>query len=248
MKKITPHSHDKFFKGTFSELAMVSEFLQAFLPAEVLAKIDLNTLVLESTNYVDEQLSVYYSDLVWNVSYRKSKIKVAFLFEHKTAPSHAIHRQLLRYILQMLDLEAENNRLEKRKDKRSTLIIPIVVYQSKKKWLKRPFSDSFKGVYKELMRYLPLFDYIRVDTSEEAEKLLQEKNFLRKYIAFKTMRHVAQDLLQDYKNVLDLLRDVFGSEETPESLDETFNKRTLSYIFSNTDISAKEIWCDGARV
>ena len=243
MQKVTPHRHDRFFKGTFSDLATTSEFLQAFLPAEVLKKIDLDTLVLESTNYVDEQLSVYYSDLVWNVSYRKSTVKIAFLFEHKTVPSYDIYRQLLRYILQMLDIQAEDNRLAKRKDKRYTPIIPIVVYQSKKKWLKRPFSDYFKGIYKELMRYLPLFDYLRVDTSEEAEQLLQQKNFMRNYVAFKTMRHVAQDLL-DYKNVLELVQEVFGNEETPESIDEEFNKRVLSYIFSNTDISAKDIWDD----
>ena len=129
MKKIN-QVHDKFFKATFSLPEVVREYLGTFLPPEILAKTNLNSLILDGSSYINEDLSAYYSDLVWNVSYGKTTVKIALLFEHKTQASRYIHLQLLRYMLQIWDKNIENG-------DDLVPIIPIVIYQGKRKWKKR---------------------------------------------------------------------------------------------------------------
>ena len=76
--------HDKFFKLAFSLPIVVQESLNAFLPAPLLARVDLSGITPDTTSYVSENLKSYFSDIVWNVPINGKNMKVAFLFEHKT--------------------------------------------------------------------------------------------------------------------------------------------------------------------
>jgi predicted transposase/invertase (TIGR01784 family) len=152
-KDILHQPHDKFFKSTFERREVVQEYLRAFLPQVILHKIDYNGMELDPTTYVNEALSAHYSDLVWNVPYGRKKIKIALLFEHKTAPDVYIQLQLLQY---MIDVWNKNRSDERRKSKYLIPIIPIVIYQNKntKKWEKRPFEQLFKDLDPVLIIYL----------------------------------------------------------------------------------------------
>ncbi len=93
------NSHDKFFKVLFSRKEAVSEFIEKFLPTRVATHIDLASLQLDNTEYVDKELRTHFSDLVYNGVYRQSddekseaiEMKIAFLFEHKSSPEKYPH-------------------------------------------------------------------------------------------------------------------------------------------------------------
>ena len=91
--------HDKFFKAVFGITSVVKPFLNQFVPKNVLDKLDFETLELESTSYLTDELSEFYADLVWRCQFKNSsrKVEIAFLFEHKSfKPSHP-HFQLIDY-------------------------------------------------------------------------------------------------------------------------------------------------------
>jgi predicted transposase YdaD len=48
--------HDLFFRETFSRLEVARDFLENYLPAEVVAALDLGTLKLQKDSFIDNEL------------------------------------------------------------------------------------------------------------------------------------------------------------------------------------------------
>ena len=92
--------HDIFFKSIFREKENVIDHLSFTLPKELLHKIDLKAMELDNNSYLDDELKEYFSDIVYKTHYKKEhKIRVCFLYEHKSYQPEYIHLQLLRYML-----------------------------------------------------------------------------------------------------------------------------------------------------
>ncbi|MGH9844892.1 MAG: Rpn family recombination-promoting nuclease/putative transposase, partial [Blastocatellia bacterium] len=70
-KKLVPNPHDAFFRRTFARPRMASEFLRIYLPARLAAQLDLTSVTLEDTSFVDQELREHYSDLLLRVSLKK---------------------------------------------------------------------------------------------------------------------------------------------------------------------------------
>ena len=91
-------SHDALFKENFSKKENAIDLLKAVLPQSVFNKIDTESLTLENASSTDKKLKQYFSDLVYRCNFAENKIKVSFLFEHKSYFVKYLHLQLLRYI------------------------------------------------------------------------------------------------------------------------------------------------------
>ena len=63
-QQINPH--DKFFKEIFSRKNEVKDFIQGFLPTEIVENIQFESLELDSNSYVDEELKENFADIVYN--------------------------------------------------------------------------------------------------------------------------------------------------------------------------------------
>ena len=148
--------HDSFFKSLFSVKENLQDLLQGTLPREVISKVHLNTLEYDPTEYVDQELARYFKDITCNVHYGDKKIKISLLYEHKSYPAKNIHLQLLRYILNVWENQAENKQ-------ELTPLIVIVFYHGKLRWIS---SEVVIEVPEELKRYVPLFDYVLFDTKD----------------------------------------------------------------------------------
>jgi predicted transposase/invertase (TIGR01784 family) len=195
MDELIYQSHDNFFRGTFSIPEVAREHISAFFPTNVLEKMDLANMVLDPTAYVSESLSGHYSDLVWQIPYgknKKSQIKVALLFEHKTKGSNEVYFQLLRYIVEVW----EKRKVDK---KERLLVIPFVVFQSKNKWVLKPFWTLFKSLkqHPELKPFFPNFEFLRLDVNEENQAVLAQKQAMEGLAVMKTMYQVTHKRFKD---------------------------------------------------
>jgi len=61
--------HDKMFKEIFSRKEEMTDFITHALP-QVAKYLDISTLQLDTTQYIDKKLQVGYSDLVYNCKYQ----------------------------------------------------------------------------------------------------------------------------------------------------------------------------------
>ncbi|TWH55990.1 putative transposase/invertase (TIGR01784 family) [Desulfitobacterium sp. LBE] len=74
--------HDKFFKETFGDVGMARSFLKNYLPQEILALVDLETILPQKDSYIDQELQESFSDLLFQVKIHKNEGYLYFLFEH----------------------------------------------------------------------------------------------------------------------------------------------------------------------
>ncbi|ETR65639.1 MAG: lambda repressor-like DNA-binding protein [Candidatus Magnetoglobus multicellularis str. Araruama] len=71
--------HDKLIKIVFSDRQEAVEFFQNKLPQEIVKNIDWDTLELEGSNYIDEEMQGSESDLVYSVDFKMVEVN-AFVF------------------------------------------------------------------------------------------------------------------------------------------------------------------------
>lgn len=157
--------HDHLFKSTFTDPRIASDYIRNFLPKELTSKLDLTTLQLAPTSYVNPELDEYLSDVVYRCNYGEESLILSVLFEHKSSPDGIIYLQLLRYLLEAWDQQPK-------KMEGLEIIIPIVVYHGKKKWEKRDFLSHFPGVDTLLSPYIPNFRYLLTDLGDWSDEAL----------------------------------------------------------------------------
>ena len=84
--------HDRFFKETFSRVEAARDFVLNYLPSEVTALLDLESLEATKDSFVGNDLREHFSDLLYRVNLRQGRqAYVYMLFEHKSRPEPLIH-------------------------------------------------------------------------------------------------------------------------------------------------------------
>ena len=78
MTEIT-NPHDKFFKEVFGRAEIAAEFMANYLPAEVVASLDLTAPELVKDSFIDKSLQEHFSDLLYKVKLRDTKT-AAYIF------------------------------------------------------------------------------------------------------------------------------------------------------------------------
>ena len=121
-KSTTSTPHDAVFKKIMSYPEMARDFLDIHLPIALREICDLQTLKLESTSFIEQDLRAYYSDVVWSLKTREGQGYIYCVIEHQsTAVQHMAFR-LMRYATAAMQyhLDAGNKTLP--------LVIPMLFY------------------------------------------------------------------------------------------------------------------------
>ncbi|NOT63125.1 MAG: ISNCY family transposase, partial [Acidobacteria bacterium] len=96
--KSQPSPHDAFFRRILARPEKAAEFLRWYLPAPIVAELDLNEVSYADTTFADAKLRKHFSDLLLRVTLRDGgKAYVLILLEHKSAPDPRVAIQVLRY-------------------------------------------------------------------------------------------------------------------------------------------------------
>jgi hypothetical protein len=81
---MTDRPHNNFFVTVFSNRENMVDLLTQLLP-EVSDKVEIDTLEIDNTSYINDNLQDLYSDIVYNCKSKKGKAtKITLLFEHKS--------------------------------------------------------------------------------------------------------------------------------------------------------------------
>ncbi len=233
-KQVKPH--DVFFKHLFSQKEQAMEFLEKTTPPEIVKKLDLNSLQLDTTDYVDDDLKEYFADVVYNCNYKLNEktnkvIKISFLFEHKSYKEHIPHLQLNKYLLNIWDKQIKQAAKNKTKfnDFRLQPIIPIIFYHGTTKWDKQPFENYFDGTDDFLIRFLPKFDYHLVDMADYPNaKITQLFKKKQLQIGLLLMKNIFYEV-----QLLDLLKNIFSDtiKFANPTQERQFYQSLTHYIF-----------------
>jgi predicted transposase/invertase (TIGR01784 family) len=204
--------NDKIFKSTFTQTPSAIEYMNTFLKS-VADKLDLDNLILKDTNFVSQELEEYFSDVVYETTLKdpklKNKIRVILLFEHKKVIESYfdLFLQLLHYIV----LIWKQDRAEKRSP---TIVIPLVINQGNKKLKEKSLHDVLKNIPKELLVYIPQFQFHLLNIQPFGKEPIDERilnldsnNILRSlFLAYVAVEHKEKlqkaliEIFKFYKN------------------------------------------------
>lgn len=193
--------HDKLVKEKLSQKEIAIDFLENYLPKELLEIINLNKIEILKDSYVTGNLEEYFSDILYKVKIEEETGYVYVLFEHKSYYDKDVGLQLLEYMIQCWQ------RNKKSKEK-LPVILPIVIYHGKEKWQKgNKLSDILEIKDERLRKYVPDFEYIFYDICRYSEKEIigkTEIKLLLRLLKYGSMESLKEEL----KTILELLKEV----------------------------------------
>ena len=223
--------HDKYFKNLFQEIERVTDFIQSALP-HVAQHLDLKTLTIDNTSYIDKKLFPSFSDMVYNCTYKnKIQIKIALLFEHKSYIETVPQLQLLGYMLKIWETNI------KQKNKLMP-VIPILFYHGKEEWEKKPFESHFEGIDDFLRKYLPTFEYELINTNSFTDEQI---NNMFQALSLKMSMLVMKHIFDDPEKLMNELHNLFSGLETliESESGRVFFETTVIYLLNSTKMETE---------
>ena len=105
-----PHNpHDRFFRSAMENHAVARGFMQHYLPTEISAALDLESLSLEHDSYLDPSLREAVSDLVYHCRLAGKPAYLAVLIEHQSTPDPYMPVRIGHYLFSLLTKQLKQN-------------------------------------------------------------------------------------------------------------------------------------------
>ena len=229
--------HDKFFRTSFSRLDVVRSFIEEVLPKQYRDKINLDSLRLSNSSFIDEELSEHLADLVYQAEYAGEPAKISLLFEHKSYQEDFPELQLLQYMNNAYKEERKQKKKDK-KPKKSTVVIPIVLHHGVSAWKKVSIRNQFGNPHEDLLKFLPEFDYLLFSLNDfEDEQIVNFKNTFLSTTAL-LLKH-SRDEKEKFLAIESFLIEKLKMLEL--SHENEFISAIFYYLHNSTDLTSTEI-------
>ncbi|EAQ0410826.1 Rpn family recombination-promoting nuclease/putative transposase [Salmonella enterica] len=118
--------HDGLFKLFLREPDTARDFLAVHLPADIRAKVRLDSLKLEPGSFVDQKLRELHSDVLYSVETAEGHAGYIYcLVEHQSSADRMMAWRMMRYSMAVMDahLKKDNDTLP--------VVVPLLFYQGR---------------------------------------------------------------------------------------------------------------------
>ena len=169
MKNSSIHNpHDKLFRASLQYPEVAREFLEMYLPSDIKKQVDLSLITYCNTSFIDEQLKLSQSDVLFKTVINQKDAYIYILAEHQFKVDKLMPFRLMKYMVNIWDLHI------KQAGKKNALplpvIFPLVFYTGDGPYHGcRVFSELFED--SEMMQKVLIspFHLIDVNTLSEEE-------------------------------------------------------------------------------
>lgn len=171
MKKSVIHTpHDKLFRSSLQFPKVAREFLELYLPAHIKQKLDFTTITYCQTSFINEELKLSQTDVLFKVNLDKEPAYVYILAEHESGVDHLIAFWLIKYMVSIWDYHIKEH--QNNKALPLPLIIPLIFYTGGADYTaERQFSKLF-GNQSELMNDMLNHPFHLINVNELPEKAM----------------------------------------------------------------------------
>lgn len=217
--------HDRFFKEVLSREEAARDFILHYLPADIVALLDIDSLETRKDSFVDKDLKEHFSDLLCAVNLKgEGSAYVYMLFEHKSFSDPLISLHLLRYMVRIWE-----HALKQGEARPLPPIIPVVIYHGRVQWrVGLEFCNLF-NLPGELEGLVPNFRYLLCDLSRYNDEEIKGAVTLRAGLLL--LKHIfSEDIGERLPEILKLLSRLLEKRSGLEYL-ETI----LRYAASGSD-------------
>ena len=226
--------HDGIFKKSMENPLVVQEFLNDYLPKDVLKTIDSKTIKLEKDSFIEDNLTGSYSDVLLSCKFNKQDGYIMVLLEHQSKPEHFMAFRLLKYMVNIC-----SQYLTKHPEaKQLPVVLPIIVYNGKKKYnVSRNIWNLFNNP--DLAKNLWNNDYPIINVHEIPDEELKEKIWFGILLYF--LKHIHdRELLKSWQYIAGSLSNI---AQDPSGHDHIRNllQYSLTFIDQNDKIELSKV-------
>lgn len=225
MAIVTPH--DKFFKSMMSDPRVAKDFFQYHLPEYIKKDIDWDSLHLEKESYLDEELDLNRTDLVFSVMFKGQRGFLYILVEHQSTSDPIMSFRVVKYMFRVMQ-----NHLDKTGSTILPIVFPLVFYHGESSYTHtRDLFDLF--VDPILAKEILFQPFHLVDVTQITDEEL--KKHVWSGIMELTLKHVfARDIIPFFQDLMTELRKL----EYWDAKD--LASTTLFYIINTANIKDKK--------
>ncbi|MEM6262543.1 MAG: Rpn family recombination-promoting nuclease/putative transposase [Bacteroidota bacterium] len=239
--ELPSNPHDTYIREQLSDPELARTFFSKFLNETLVAVLDLETLTLMRDSYVDEELQVSFSDLVYRCGTRESKeVEICLLIEHKSYVPVRPRIQLIQYMLNAWKAQVKAEDLGKKRSVQLRPVIPILLYHGQEKWKDQPFPGYFHGIPRVgVDKYIPEFFYELIDLNTySAEEVAEmELGMLELTVTALKFSHSMEQLLDKLER-LAVVMEIHGNLETEDQRITSF----FVYLYSTSEVSPGDLF------
>src|SRR4051812_18910015 len=89
--------HDSLVKESLDDIEIIEEILIAYLDKEILAQIDLTTIEIDSTSFIDNSYKKKFADIICSISFKNKKDTLIVLIEHQSTSDRSMALRVREY-------------------------------------------------------------------------------------------------------------------------------------------------------
>ncbi|MCP4698729.1 MAG: Rpn family recombination-promoting nuclease/putative transposase, partial [Gammaproteobacteria bacterium] len=208
MNALPPTPHDRFFRGAFSQPAVAAGFFRAYLPAELLQSLRMDSLSLCKDTFIEKELRDFRSDLLYQANWQgEQQGWLYLLLEHKSSPERWTGLQLQNYLHQIWTLHLKQAQ-DNKKTRFLPSIVPLVLYHGAAAWTPpRQFKDLLQLQDSALAPYQLQFEYLLCNLSDLSARELRAG--LASRLVMRALHNIfAENSQQGLRHTLELLAEI----------------------------------------
>ena len=156
MTKKISNIHDKFFRSMMNHSQVAREFFEKHLPDKIKKIIDLNSLDLKSGSFVDEELKLQVTDMLYSADFNGSPGYLYLLIEHQSTPLKLMPLRILKYMISIME-----NHSEMTNSDILPVVFPIIFYTGRSPYKYSTYLFDLFGDLGNLAKQF-LFDKYRL--------------------------------------------------------------------------------------
>jgi predicted transposase/invertase (TIGR01784 family) len=202
MQKPINNIHDKFFKEVLADHNASVAFLNEYLPKDVSAALDFQSLQPEDGSFIDPALSESFADILFTVQTKdNNSLTISILLEHKSYIDTHTCFQVLGY------LSAAYLKQIKAKQK-PKIILPLVFYHGHKQWNYAPLATFFENTPPIFRQYIPQHEteFISLATFTDNQLLGITNGFLASALVLQKNYNDPNVLIDSFLRVLETMK------------------------------------------
>lgn len=232
MKTVITSPHDRLFRSAMSNIKVAREYFLQNLPKNILALTDLNTLKFCQQSYIDEELKLSQSDVLYSVKLAGKTAYLYMLCEHQSTPDILIPYRVIKY-----EINIWTEHLKQFGGHSLPLIVTTVFYNGREPYT---YSTDFRNLLnapKDLIEEVWRQPFKLVDAHDITDEEIREHKWFGLLSFF--MGHVyAREFLPHLKKSMKILR-VIESENGADYI-----VSLLNYALSAAEMGSIENFVD----
>ena len=170
MKKSVIHMpHDKLFRSSLQFPKVAREFLELYLPENIKQQLDFNSIEYCQTSFIDEQLKLSQTDVLFRARIANKDAYVYILAEQEAKVDALIAFWLMKYLIAIWDHHIKENSPSKALP--LPMIVPLVFYTGGQPYTAHRELWQLFGEQSEMMKMVLQSPFHLI----EADKLSDEE-------------------------------------------------------------------------